>query len=501
MLGLLIIYSFVTRLVKAVSIPLWNDEIITWNMARQPSVSVLCKALARGADGQPPLFYLVEKVSSTLIPNGYIALRLVSILAFCATLACVYAFAKRRGGGGLGMICVFVLMNTSIYEVYSTEARPYSLVVAGIALAMVCYQRASRLLWTTLLGLSLTLSVALHYYAVFALAAFGVAEAVFWLSAHKLRLGVWMAVSCGAIPIFVYLPLLKGQRSSLSGHFWAPAKLSTALSTYGSFFSLPVSLGIGFAGLLAVGLLLKGGWAQIFGRQSEDREAAPVPLHEHALLLALLGMPFFVYAIARVTHGGFLDRYVLWVALAMVLIAGCTLLRFRAQSFLVLAAFFLAAATKDAFTFNALRNQIGRIDSPATSAERLVDAAGSTDLPVAVGSNNDYIELSYYASPVLAKRLVAIEDPESAVAYIGTDSSDRELMILADYVALHVYDFHSFVAAHREFLLYSTSESATSGPFGFYDRWVPKLLKDGYSLSTVAAEGNRRVYLVRAPAR
>jgi hypothetical protein len=93
---------------------------------------------------------------------------------------------------------------------------------------------------------------------------------------------------------------------------------------------------------------------------------------------------------------------------------------------------------------------------------------------------------------------MAIVDPPSAVAYIGTDTSDREMPILADYGPFRVYEYASFARTHHEFLLYSTSDSATAGPFGFYDRWVPKLLKDGYSLRVVAAEGNRRVYLVRS---
>jgi hypothetical protein len=44
--------------------------------------------------------------------------------------------------------------------------------------------------------------------------------------------------------------------------------------------------------------------------------------------------------------------------------------------------------------------------------------------------------------------------------------------------------------------MYSTSDGATAGPFGYYDWWVPRLVHDGYSLRVVAAQGNRRVYLV-----
>jgi hypothetical protein len=166
---------------------------------------------------------------------------------------------------------------------------------------------------------------------------------------------------------------------------------------------------------------------------------------------------------------------------------------------LVLAVFLLAAAAREFPSLVTYRGPFGKIESPALSVEKLVDSAGIPDLPVAISSNNEYIQIFYYASPTWAKRFVAIEDPASAVSYIGTDTSDRELPILADYAPFQVYDFKTFSAAHDEFLLYSTSEEATAGPYGYYDWWITKLLKDGYTLGVVAAEGNRRVYLARAP--
>jgi hypothetical protein len=498
LLGFLILYSFLMGLAKAASTPFWNDEILTWTIVHQPSVSVLWRALVQGADTQPPLYYLIERLFVNFITNTHVALRLPSILAFCCTLACVFVFARKRGGAGLAAISMAILWNTILYDNYAVEARTYSLSVAAVAFAMVCYQRASSVLWTVFLGLSLALSVALHYYAIFALGSFVLAEEVYYLSARKLRIGVWLAIFAGALPLIGFWPLLSEQRRLLGQHYWAPPKLSYTLGTYGDFFQLPVSLGIGFAGLLALSLFLKGPWTEILSEKSFPGKASL--LHEHALLLGMLGMPFVVFVVTRITHGGFLDRYVLWASLPMVLIPSYVLPRFRALSFLVLAVFLLAAAAREVLTLNSLRSHVGRIMSPAASVERLVSTAGNPDLPVVVGTNNDYVQLSYYASPEWAKRFVAIEDPASAVAYIGTDSSDIELPILAKYGPFNVYDFAAFAATHHEFLLYSTSESATAGPFGFYDRWVPKLLDDGYSLRVVAAEGNRRVYLVHSSA-
>jgi hypothetical protein len=490
--GLLIVYSLAKELAQAASKPFWNDEVITWTLSHQPSMSVVWTALERGADGSPPGFYLIERLFSHLATNAHIALRLPSILAFCCTLACVFVAARKRAGAALAATCMAILFTTVLYDTYAIEARPYGLSVASIAFAVVCYQRTPKFLWTLFLGLSLILAAALHYYAVFALAPFAAAEAVYYLLTRKVRLGVWLTILCGGLPMIVYWPLLNEQRQAFGPHFWGHPKLFTSLASYGSFLHLPVSVGLSFACILALGLILK--W------QGSERRSVPAQdtlLHEPVLLLCMLGMPFVVFLIARVTHGGFLDRYVLWAALPMVLIPAYIIPRYRARTWMAVTAFvFLSVASQEALSLYSLRGGVGRFVSPTASVERLVGSADSPELPVVVGNDNDYVQLSYYASPEWAKRFLAVTDPEGAVAYIGTDTADRELPVLAGYSSLRVYDFTQFAAAHREFLLYSTSEAATAGPFGYYDWWIPRLLRDGYSLRVVAAEGNRRVYLV-----
>jgi len=39
--------------------PMWNDEILTFYVSQQPTLSGVWKALMTGADQQPPAFYLV----------------------------------------------------------------------------------------------------------------------------------------------------------------------------------------------------------------------------------------------------------------------------------------------------------------------------------------------------------------------------------------------------------------------------------------------------------
>jgi hypothetical protein len=72
---------------------------------------------------------------------------------------------------------------------------------------------------------------------------------------------------------------------------------------------------------------------------------------------------------------------------------------------------------------------------------------------------------------------------------------------MSHYGPFQVVDFRSFAEAHHAFLLYSDNLYAVQGTSVFYDWWIPRLVRDGYSLQLVAAEGNAKMYLVRAPDR
>ena len=97
-LGLLVVYAIVRGVVAAAARPFWFDEMLTVTIASQPNLRALWHAVARGFDGMPPGFYLVERAALALVSNKQIALRLPSILAFPCTLICVFAYVKKRSG-------------------------------------------------------------------------------------------------------------------------------------------------------------------------------------------------------------------------------------------------------------------------------------------------------------------------------------------------------------------------------------------------------------------
>ena len=64
------------------------------------------------------------------------------------------------------------------------EARSYSIMIACVALALVCYQRLPSIRWAALLGVSLVLAESFHYYALLAMIPFLVAEAAVLVKAN-----------------------------------------------------------------------------------------------------------------------------------------------------------------------------------------------------------------------------------------------------------------------------------------------------------------------------
>jgi hypothetical protein len=73
-------------------------------------------------------------------------------------------------------------------------------------------------------GSQLATAQALHYYAVFAVVPFFIAEAVLVLQARRLRVVVWLALACGPVPLLVFWPLLSKFKAYYGAHIWAKAE-------------------------------------------------------------------------------------------------------------------------------------------------------------------------------------------------------------------------------------------------------------------------------------
>ena len=189
----LTVYSAARSLVYAYTRPFWIDEFLTQAVCHQPNIEAVRKVLNQGLDGMPPLFYLIERIVASLFSNEEIGWRLLSVLGFECTLILVFVFVKTRDGRIPALISASLLLMTPLFTYYAAEARPYTLLTACVAFALVCYQRApARLGRGMFLGLFFASS--LHYYAVVPWVCFFLAEIIVVCRNKQIRSAVWLAL-------------------------------------------------------------------------------------------------------------------------------------------------------------------------------------------------------------------------------------------------------------------------------------------------------------------
>ena len=489
--GALVAYTIARSTLAAASKPFWYDEIFTWAMAHLPSFSALWNALARGADTSPPVYLLIERAFGAVLAIQEVALRLPSIIGFACALIFVFVYVRSRSGNWIALACSAILIRTILFSRYAIEARPYSLVVACVAIALVCYQHAPETRWMIFMGVSLALATSFHYYAVFVLVPFAVAEGAQFLKARSFRGSVWVAIACGMVPLAIFWPLLASLRKYFGPHFWGRPTLESTADTYGWFFEASHSANVAIATIL---LLFAVAAIVILVARSDVREKLirSPHFHEHALVLTLLCLPFIAFAGARTGHGGWNHRYALAGVLGIPLAAGYILPRWKRGVVAALAIFifYAVAAQEVRFWTSYSRNGAG-FASPAISVENFVGAAGHPDLPVVISDGIQFLPIAHYASSSdeWTKRLVALTDPAQSIADMGDDSIDKGLLALRTCIPLQVYEFDSFTREHPVFLLFSDGDID-------FDRWPERLTRKGHPLQILAREGNWNLYLV-----
>jgi hypothetical protein len=492
-LAALLVYSVVRSLVAAASRPFWYDELCTWFIVRLGSAHAIWQALKNAADGQPPLFYLIEQFFSKLTSNEEIGFRVASILGFLCVLLCIFVFVRGRSNGAYALLCSSLLLLTVLYSTYAVEARPSSLVVACFALALICYQHAPDAPWMIPMGLALALAENLHYYAVFALVPFGAAEIAVYVKTRRIRASVWLALLCGCLPLLWLFPQLRVLKTDYGKHIWAVPTLYKAFGTFGWIFNFPHNGKVVIADLLILTGIMAF-LALVISRRLRNAWISEPLFHEHILALGFLALPFIGYAVTKITGGGLTDHHIIPVVLGVPL-AGCYLvprMGHKGLAVFVMIVIVIAGA-KEARFWISQDHHVGELESPAIPVENAISAVGYPDLPVVISAALQYVPVEHYASTPWKNRFVLLVDPLKSVIYEGngSDNADVQMLILRSYAPLHVELFSSFRVSNPEFLLLSNGEPAID--------WWPDRFKgerDG-ELRVLRVQGRWKIYLVK----
>jgi hypothetical protein len=409
-------------------------------------------------------------------------------------LLCVFTYVKRRNGEIIACLCAVLFFSTSLLQTYLTEARGYSLMMAWIGLALVCYQRLPSIRWVVLLGFSLILAGASHYFAVFAIIPFGLAEAVLSLSTRRVRWNVWTALACGTLPLMICWPLLGAMKTFYGANAYARVNLSQvseALGYYGSYFLTTHAFGLELAAVSIAAIVWSYLWPKQTLLQPAGHQAGD--FSEAALLLGLNVLPLIVFVLVSLTHGVLLDRYALATTIGVAFGIASALYTVRPEAIVLFTILLFPTVGRQEGSFWRHKGiktlHAYSVQSPADfgQIQEFVQSGGHPDLPVVITQGMVYLQMVYYSPPEWTKRLVYLADSDKELAFEGTDTIVRAMVGLRDYSPVRVVNYGQFTTTQREFLVYS------DGP-----GWIlENLSREAASVRLLKLDKGRCLYLMQ----
>jgi len=274
MLALVCVIGAALRFATLDAQSLWFDEAVTAQLMRLPLPDLL--HAIPGSESSPPLYYLLEWLSTQLFGTGEVGLRSLSALLGTATIPVVWALGRRLAGNRAGLVAAALLAVNPMLIWFSQEARAYALLALLGALAALLWLRALELPKTSRLlawGIVAALALATHYYAIFL-----VGPQALWLvyRAPSFR-GRAIALALPATAAVALAPLALGQRANDSAAFISSSALATRLAQVPKQFVLgynaPLELALALVSALALALAI-GGLLLLVLRRVETGEAA-----------------------------------------------------------------------------------------------------------------------------------------------------------------------------------------------------------------------------------
>jgi dolichyl-phosphate-mannose-protein mannosyltransferase len=428
---------------------LTTDEILTLHVSRLPSMSMVWSALAQGADGQPPFFYVLTRASIAIFGESELALRLPSIVAFWFLCLFVYFFVTRRFPSLFGWIAVLVLFSTFAYP-FSFDARPYAPVLAFSSLALVCWQRAADGLQRrlTLPGLTVGLAAAAgsHYFGLLVAAPLALGELIRFRITKRADVAMWISFIGVLVPLLFFLPLIRSARTGYPGSLTSisPEQITS------EYIDILGQLPLVMIAFLAV-YLAEGAFKV---KEPLLKTTSGLSSHEAFAVSAFILLPALTHIAAAYTTHVFLERYSVVVVLGLG-IGFATFVRSIAHRH----AATLSVCLLLLLAIFAVRARHLMADQQGLPSVRLIEHGAENSLiPIAIEQGALFVRLSHYAEPAIATRLRYLASKQENLHYSPATTVEWGMLGLRSPVtALAIEDYESFVHSHPQFYVYSGS--------------------------------------------
>lgn len=466
--------------------PFWHDEIFTILFARLPSVDGMWRASRDGFDQMPPLNALATHLLRSFTGDGPIVTRLPPMVGVWIMCLAVFAIVRRRSNVILALGAAMLLAWTAALR-YAVEARGYGLMLACFGLAAFAWSEAAhgrrRAVYLPLLALSLGAGAWAHYYGILNVAPLAAGELVRTIRRRRPDWRMWAAFA-SALVLMLPLALLVGVPLALSETSWTRLEPTGVRDAYSFLFSSLLDPRLILAALLVTAL---GRLERVV--VTRPPEGDRIPPHEVVAAIACLLLPLAGVAARSLGFGVFVPRYGL-----SAVVGFCTVIplvvwvgsgRSRVAA-LVVCAWLFTGFAQSAW---AARGAPWDTHPDPFARRPLLAQALARGEQVCVTGGLMYLQLWYYAPPLVRSRLCYLADPAAARRLANTDSFDVGLLALRRWTAVTVRDYGPFVEAHPAFTVYA----AGSG-------WLlQRLVESGANVRETGTELGAPISLVALP--
>lgn len=445
----------------AVSRSLFYDEIATIYAAALPRWKDVWNFYAQGLDTPSPLSSLIVRPMLHLPGSLEVTARLPFLAAFLVCLYCMYRFLLKRYPAGYALAALLLPVQFDDLFFYSYEARVYSFVLAGVALALLCWQSAGeRPRPATAFGLwaGLALAAFSHAFSILLFLPFAVAQ---WLRDREQASRHWaMWLALFLFPLG-FLPTLPGSRHASAfyqAQFFVkpsfrllPGLLQSNLGTQWLPFTL----------LLCTGLACPAYLCWTANRHAPGNTGRPVlPFPELVLLLLLAFLPLYGL-LAALLFGVFREPYVLsffigFLLFVLALIAEAS--RRKPQVGLVLLGLmglglltkpYLLGFPKQVFRHRSTHQNF--LDE--LQHDPLLAPARHSTLPLVFNDHVLYSLFFEYSDPAFRTRMVYPINLAAVATYPKSSTSQMNFLRFGSLFGWHAPEWSAFAQQHPHFLL------------------------------------------------
>ena len=459
---LILLYLAITA--SAATRQLWHDELFTYYIAKTP-MPQFWQAIR--LDLNPPLIYLAVRSSLAVLGDNSYAARFPSIVAFLIGSLCFYRFVSRRLRPAYGFLALLVFWSTPFLS-YATEARPYALIFGFFGIAMLAWEKAiepnRNNASVALLAAAVTGMAFSHFFALFYVLPFCLAELVRWYRSRKFDLLLWASLVIPSVILFIYIRTITG----FQGASFPPAFQASPHRVAAFFYDTlaPEGIVLFFAVLIAL--------LTVLGRpQTRTAKAAFMTPVELAFTAGLLMIPVIITLALMRSHSAFFPRYGVPAVYAYgILIAFFLAIMTNRNRLAAVAACSVLLLYVLALNLGGSARSIwaargSHAALPPTSAIELV----RPDLPIVAASGLTWLEMDKYESPSIVSRLYYLTDLGLAVHYAHATIFEGYANLKQYFpIRANIEPYRQFVAEHPQFLVLGTP--------GYPEDWLLRRLLD-----------------------